>query len=201
MAGLSEDSTDIFLSQISMLTDWDVLMLQECFRKLDGVNVGAHELFTLPELLGRIAMPGSHRQSEMVRTIEDCWGCGKMDCGRVGWTVDHHFSTLASQRKKTRRIRGSFVGNSRIREWETQTTSDLGWRLQCEPVRHDRLFPCGGVDSKTKNAGGNERLLSARALHTMVTELDLKVTNTWMHRTRAFHAFSSWSNPEDSLTQ
>ena len=35
----------------------------------------------------------------------------------------------------------------------------------------------------------------------MVTELDLKVTNTWMHRTRAFHAFSSWSNPEDSLTQ
>ena len=32
VAGLSEDSTDIFLSQISMLTDWDVLMLQECFR-------------------------------------------------------------------------------------------------------------------------------------------------------------------------
>ena len=35
-----------------MLTNWDVLMLQECFRKLDGVNVGAHELFTPPELLG-----------------------------------------------------------------------------------------------------------------------------------------------------
>ena len=32
------------------LTDWDVLMLQECFRKLGGVNVGAHELFTPPEL-------------------------------------------------------------------------------------------------------------------------------------------------------
>ena len=41
-----------FLSQISMLTDWDVLVLQECFRKLNGVNVGAHELFTPPELLG-----------------------------------------------------------------------------------------------------------------------------------------------------
>ena len=52
VAGLSADSTDIFLSQISMLTDWDVLLLQECFRKLDGVNVGAHELLTPCELLG-----------------------------------------------------------------------------------------------------------------------------------------------------
>ena len=39
-------ATDIFLSQISMLVDWDVLLLQECFRKLDGVDVGEHELFT-----------------------------------------------------------------------------------------------------------------------------------------------------------
>ena len=57
VAGLSEDYTDIFASQISMLTDWDVLMLQECFRKLDGVNVGAHELFTPPELLGGLRCP------------------------------------------------------------------------------------------------------------------------------------------------
>ena len=57
VAGLSEDSTDIFLSQISMPTDWDLLMLQECFRKLDGVNVGAHELFTPPELLGGLRCP------------------------------------------------------------------------------------------------------------------------------------------------
>ena len=28
VAGLSEDSTDIFLLQISMLTDWDVSLLQ-----------------------------------------------------------------------------------------------------------------------------------------------------------------------------
>ena len=33
VAGLSEDCTDIILSQISMLIDWDVLLLQECFRK------------------------------------------------------------------------------------------------------------------------------------------------------------------------
>ena len=57
VAGLSEDSTDIFLSQISMLTDWDVLLLQECFRKMDGVNVGAHELFTPSELMGGLRCP------------------------------------------------------------------------------------------------------------------------------------------------
>ena len=56
VAGLSEDSTDIFLSQISMLTDWDVLTLQECFRKL-VVNVGAHDVFTPPELLGGLRCP------------------------------------------------------------------------------------------------------------------------------------------------
>ena len=43
----------------------------------------------------------------------------------------------------------------------------------------------------------------ARALHTMVTELDLTVTNTWMNADTERELFtrSSWSNPEDSLTQ
>ena len=53
----AEDCTDIFLSQISMLAGWDVLLLQECFRKLDGLNVGAHELFTPSELLGGLRCP------------------------------------------------------------------------------------------------------------------------------------------------
>ena len=45
--------------------------------------------------------------------------------------------------------------------------------------------------------------LRARALHTMVTELDLTVTNTWMNADteRELLTCSSWSNPEDSLTQ
>ena len=47
-----EDSTDLFLSQLSMLTSWENLLLQECFTKLDGVNVGAHELLTPSELEG-----------------------------------------------------------------------------------------------------------------------------------------------------
>ena len=57
VAGLSEDSTDIFLSQISMLTAWDIFLLQECFKKLDGVNVGARELLTPSELVGGLRCP------------------------------------------------------------------------------------------------------------------------------------------------
>ena len=57
VAGLAEDCTDIFLSLMSMLADWDVLLLQECFMKLDGVDVGAHELFTPSELLGGLRCP------------------------------------------------------------------------------------------------------------------------------------------------
>ena len=38
VAGLSEDSTDVFQSQISMLTAWDILLQQECLKTLDGVN-------------------------------------------------------------------------------------------------------------------------------------------------------------------
>ena len=45
--------------------------------------------------------------------------------------------------------------------------------------------------------------LRARALHTMVAELDLKVTNTWMNADTEQELFtrSSWSKPEVSLTQ
>ena len=104
VAGLAEDCTDIFLSQMSVLADWVVLLLLECFRKLDGVNVGAHELFTPSELVGRLRCPAVIVNRKW--TIEDCRGCGKMDCGRAGSTADPHFSTLASQRKKSGRIRG-----------------------------------------------------------------------------------------------
>ena len=82
------------------------------------------------------------------------------------------------------------------------TTCDLGRRLQCEPVWYDRSSPCGGVDPETENVDRHNSL-RARALHTMVTELDLTVTNTWKNADTERELFtrSSWSNPEDSLTQ
>ena len=58
--------------------------------------------------------------------------------------------------------------------------SDLGRRLQCELARYDRLSSCMRVDPKTENAGGHERFTACASLHTVVAELDLTVTNTWM---------------------
>ena len=113
-----------------------------------------------------------------------------MDCGRAGWTDDFHFSPFATQRKENGRIRGSFDGNPGIREWETPTTLDLGWRLQREPVRYDRLFHVEKSIPRPRTLVDTNDSLRARALHTMVAELDLTVTNRWderRHTTRAFH--------------
>ena len=140
--------------------------------------------------LGRIAMPGSHRQSEMQRTIKDCWGCGKMDCGRAGWSVDFHFSPFATQRKEIGIIRGHLDGNPGIRKWEAQTTCDPGRRLQCEPVWDDRLSPCGRIDPETENVGGHERLTESESASHDGDRTGLdgdEHVDECRHRTRAFH--------------
>ena len=76
------------------------LTLQECFRKLDGVNVGTHELFTPPRTLGRIAMPRSHRQSEMERTIKDCWGAARWTAVELGGQLTFISAHLPHKGKK-----------------------------------------------------------------------------------------------------
>ena len=136
-------------------------------------------------------MSGSYRQSEMERTIEDCRGYGKMDCGRAGWIDDPHLSTFASQRKQTGRIRGYLDRTPRVLEWEAQTTCDLGWRLQCEPVWYDRLFPCWGVDPETENVDRHKRFVACESFahdgDRTGSDGD-KHVDECRHRTRAFHA-------------
>ena len=123
------------------------------FQKTGLGEHGCSRIVHAVRTLGRIAMSGSYRQPEME----------KMDCGRAGWTVDPHFSTLASQRKKTGRIRGCFDGNPRVLEWETQTTCDLGWRFQFEPVSHERLSPCRRVDPETENVDRHKRFIACES--------------------------------------
>ena len=43
VVGLSGDQAESNVTHISVLVQWHVLLLQECFKKLDGVNVGVHE--------------------------------------------------------------------------------------------------------------------------------------------------------------
>ena len=129
-------------------------------------------------------MSSSYRQSEMER-------CDKMDCGRAGWTADPHFSSFASQRKKTWRIRGYLDGAPRVLEWEAQTTCDLGRRLQCEPVWYDRLYPCGRVDPETENVDRHKRLIACESSTHDGDRTGFdgdKHVDECRHRTTAFHA-------------
>ena len=96
VAALARDCTYIFLSQISMLPDWDVLLLQECFRKLDGVNVGAHEFFTPSELLGGLRCPAVIVNRKWKGQSKIVGGAARMDCGRAGRTDDFHFSPFVT---------------------------------------------------------------------------------------------------------
>ena len=118
MAGLAEDCTDIFLSQISMHTDWDVLLLQGCFRKLDGVNVGAHELFTPPELLGRLRC--------LAVVVNQKW-CGesKIAGGAARWTsfeLDGQLTLISAHLPHKRK--GNWENSSQF--WWTSRNSQVG---------------------------------------------------------------------------
>ena len=77
--------------------------------------------------------------------------------------ISAHFPHKGS---KLGEIRGYLDGNPGIRERETQTTRDLGRRLQYKPLRYDRLFPCGRVDPETENVGKHKRLTCERELYT-----------------------------------
>ena len=134
VAGLAEDCADIFLSQISMLADWDVLLLQECFRKLDGVDVGVHDLFTPSELLGGLRCPAV--------IVNRKWkGQSKIVAGAARWTaveLDGQLTLISAHLPHKGSKLGEFEATlTEIQEflkWEAQTTCDPGWRLQRETV-------------------------------------------------------------------
>ena len=67
----------------------------------------------------------------------------------------------------------------------------LGGDFNASLYGMDRLFPCGGVDSKTKNAGGHERLTVSESFTHDGDRTGLdgdKHVDECRHRTRAFHA-------------
>ena len=78
----------------------ECVVVARMFQKIGWSERWCTRIVHAVRTLGRIAMSGCYRQSKMERTVEDCRGCGKMDCGRAGWTVNPNFSTLASQREK-----------------------------------------------------------------------------------------------------
>ena len=75
--------------------------------------------------------------------------------------ADGSFQPICLTRKE---IRVGFDGNPGFHEWEVRTAPDLGWRLQCELARTDRLSPCWVVNPKTENAVGHERFTARKSI-------------------------------------
>ena len=198
VAGLAEDCTDIFLSQISMLADWDVLLLQECFRKLDGVNVGAHELFTPSELMGGLRCPAVivNRKWKGQSKIVGCaarWTAVELD-GQLTLISVH----MPHKGRKLDLMELQEFLNGRHKQHVI-----LGGDFNVNLFGMTDYLHVGESIPRPRTLLDTNDSLRARALHTMVTELDLTVTHTWMNADTERELFtrSSWSSPEDFLTQ
>ena len=58
LAGLAEDQIESRIDQVTCLTpDWDFLLLQETFLRLEGVCTGEHSLYTPAVLSVRLKVP------------------------------------------------------------------------------------------------------------------------------------------------
>ena len=203
VAGLAVDSTDIFLSQISMLADWDVLVLQECFRKLDGVDVGVHELFTPSELLEGLRCPAV--------IVNRKWkGQSKIVGGAARWTaveLDGQLTLISAHLPHKGSKLGEFEATlTEIQEFLNERPKQhviLGGDFNVNLFGMTDYLHVGESIPRPRTLLDTNDSLRARALHTMVTEMELTVTNTWMNADTERELFtrSSWSNPEDSLTQ
>ena len=199
VAGLAEDCTDIFLSQISMLVDWDVLLLQECFRKLDGVDVGVHELFTPSELLRGLRCPAV--------IVNRKWkGQSKIVGGAARWTaveLDGQLTFISAHLPHKGSKLGEFEATlTEIQEFVSGRPKQhviLGGDFNVSLYGMTDYLHVGESIPRPRTLVDTNDSLRARAFHTMATELDLTVTNTWMNADTERELFtrSSWSNPED----
>ena len=111
VAGLSSDLTDPFLTQLPMLTSWDILLLHACFKTFDGVSFGALELFTPSELVGRLLHQRWNGQAKAVGGVSR-WTAVELG----GWLAVVSAQLLPKSRK--------------FGEFETVHTQDFRWKLQ-----------------------------------------------------------------------
>ena len=164
-----------FFSQISLLTAWDMLLLQECFRKFGG---GAERTG------GGTAMPSSHRTSAMERTSESCWGSERMDCMQSSWVdrVEYYSGPAAPQRQKVGRVRDGLGGNLGFVLRRLGQPLILGGDFNARFYGLTDFRHAKNSIPRPRTLTGTNHTLRAGERHTVVAELDLTVTNTWMTR-------------------
>ena len=178
-------------------------MLQECFRKLDGVNVGAHELFTPPELLGGLRCPAVTVSQKWSGQSKIAGSAARWTAVELGGQVTFISAHLPHKGKKLGEFEAALMEIQEFVSGRPKQHVILGGDFNASLYGMTDSFHVGESIPRPRTLVDTNDSLRARALHTMVTELDLTVTNTWMNADTERELFtrSSWSNPEDSLTQ
>ena len=188
VAGPSEDSTVICLSQISMLTAWDILLPQECFKKERWCECCRTRALHAERTGGGTAVPSSHHTSAAGRASR--WIA-------VGWTVDYHLGPSHRGRK--------------LRDFETvlaEIPDFIRGRLGHHLILGGDFIASFYGLTDFHDVG--ESIPSPRTLtdtndarHVVVAELDLTVTNTWMDAGsgKGLYTRCSWTEPGDAQTQ
>ena len=192
-----------FSCRRSQCSQIGMLLLQECFRKLDGVEVGVHELFTPSELLGGLRCPAVIVNRKWKGQSKIVGGAARWTAVELGGQLTFISAHLPHKGKKLGEFEAVLM---EIQEFVSERPKQhviLGGDFNASLFGMTDYFHVGESIPRPRTMIDTNDSLRARALHTMVTELDLTVTNTWMNADTERELFtrSSWSNPEDSLTQ
>ncbi|CAE8695540.1 unnamed protein product, partial [Polarella glacialis] len=162
-----------------MLSQWDFILIQEGFRRLDGISTGEHVLFTPPELCGGLRCPAIFVHSRWTGEVRMAGGGGSR------WVaVDFQGEML---------LISAHLLHKRRTLLELETTLE---EIQAVIAAHPKHKVVLGVDANTKlngtvdyqhigaqvpravlTAAERER---AKAVHTFTAEGGLMVANTWM---------------------
>ena len=127
-------------------------MLQECFRKLDGVDVGTHELFTPHELLGGLRCPAV--------IVNQKWsGQSKIAGGAARWTAVELGGqlTFISTRDRTQ------ICSSQQMYGEVEISSEFLMASQVVEVEHCKNYNVNTTPQTTCFRG-------AKRVHKITTE-------------------------------
>ena len=136
----------------------------------------------------------SRHASEMEWSIKIC---SQMDCGRAGWTDDFHFSPFASH--------GDFEAVwTEIQDFMSGRPGQhltLGGDFNVSLYGFTDHHHVGESIPRPRTLMDTNDSQRARALHTVVAELDLTVTNTWMDADSARELYTrcSWTDPGTGL--
>jgi hypothetical protein len=178
VAGLAEDQVTPWLDQLTMLENWDFILMQEGFRRLGGVSTGEHVLFTPPVLCGGLRCPAIFVRNKWAEEASYAGG------GSRWVAVDFQKKMLLISAHLPHKGRPMMELESTLLEIQMAIDLHPGYQVMMGVDANTKL--CGMTDHVHVGSQVPRAVLSAaerdraKAVHTFAAEKDLVVTNTWM---------------------